>query len=569
MAADSRMIATTVTALTAAGAPFELSTEVVQGRPFRVYRHAFATLPDLLAAARVHGDKPFIVADGQVWTFSAVFAQADALAGRMQVDLGVKAGDRVAIAMRNRPEWVVTFVATVLAGAVPAPLNSFGLADELGAALADVAPRVAVLDEERLARLSDTAALDGVRVIVTGSGSGALAWDALAAPGGPQARAVSLQPDDPALILFTSGASSRAKGVLSTQRAVCQALFNIDFIGAFSAATSPQALQRLMERRLMPTTLTAVPLFHVSGLHAQLLTALRHGRRLVFVRRWNPAEAIALIREHSVTQFNGAPAMVAQLIAEPGFEEAAATLGGVGFGGAGLPRRLIDEVLNRLPGSMSGIGFGMTESNGVGAAVSGTLFEAQPDAAGVVSPLIDVRVADLDGGEMPAGEPGEIWLRGVSLMQGYWRQPEATARALDGGWLHTGDIGFLDASGLLHVIDRIKDVINRSGEKIAAAEVESCLLMHPDVLEAAVFGRPDAATGEAVLAQVVVRPGSGLQAGPLRAFVASRLAGYKVPSDVRVQHDPLPRNPAGKLLKSALRAAWLSSPETPEPGANR
>jgi long-chain acyl-CoA synthetase len=573
MATDSQAIAATVkatvTALTSPGAPFEMATERVGGAEYRVYRHAFATLPGLLAAARVHGDKPFIVADGQVWTFAQVFAQADALAGRMQVDLGVEAGDRVAIAMRNRPEWVVAFVAAVLAGAIPAPLNSFGLADELGAALADVRPRVTVLDEERLARLSGTPALDATCAIVVGTGRDALDFHALAAPGGPAPRPVLPRPDDHALILYTSGASSRAKGVLSTHRAVCQALFNIDFIGAFSAATSPQALQRLMARGLLPTTLTAVPLFHVSGLHAQLLTALRHGRRLVFVRRWNPAEAIALIREHRVTQFNGAPAMVMQLIAEPGFDEAAATLGGVGFGGAGLPRRLIDEVLTRLPGSMSGIGFGMTESNGVGAAVSGSLFEAQPDAAGVVSPLIDVRVVDLDGSEMPTGQPGEIWLRGVSLMQGYWEQPEATAKTLEGGWLHTGDIGFVDAGGLLHVIDRIKDVINRSGEKIAAAEVESCLLQHPDVLEAAVFGRPDQSTGEAVLAQVALRPGSPLQVEALRAFVASRIAAYKVPAEVRLQLEPLPRNPAGKLLKSALRAAWLAEPDAPEPGANR
>lgn len=562
-------VAQTVAALTAAGAPFELVDMQVEGRPLRAYRHAFATLPDLLAAARVHGDKPFIVADGVIWTFAQLFAQADALAGRLQSELGVQLGDRVAIAMRNRPEWAVGFVAASLVGAIAAPLNSFGLADELSAALADVAPRVVLLDEERLARLAGTQALLDTRAIVAGQGPDALAFEAMVRPGGPARQMVAVSPDDPALILYTSGASSRAKGVLSTHRAVCQALFNIDFIGAFSAATSPQALQRLMARQLLPTTLTVVPLFHVSGLHAQLLTALRHGRRLVMVRRWNPAEAIALIREHRVTQFNGAPAMVMQLIAEPGFDEASATLGGVGFGGAGLPRRLIDEVLTRLPGSMSGIGFGMTESNGVGAAASGTVFEAHPSAAGVVSPLIELRVADLDGRALPPGGQGEIWLRGVSLMREYWRQPDATAQALEGGWLRTGDIGFIDDSGLLHVVDRIKDVINRSGEKVAAAEVESCLLQHPEVMEAAVFGVPDPSTGEAVVAQVALRSGSALSADELRAFVASRLAGYKVPLGWCLQLDALPRNPAGKLLKRTLRAAWLVAHEPREPGANR
>lgn len=573
MAADSAQInaelAGTVAALTAPGAPFELVEQLLGGHTCRAYRHAFATLPDLLAAARAHGDKPFILAEGQVWTFNRVFEQADALAGRLQADLGVLPGDRVAIAMRNRPEWAVAFVAAALVGAVPVPLNSFGLADELGAALADVAPKVALFDEERLARLAGTAALGAARFIVVGQGVGALAFESQVAPGGPLRRPVALTPDDPALILYTSGASSRAKGALSTQRAVCQALFNIDFIGAFSAATSPDALQRLMARGLPPTTLTAVPLFHVSGLHAQLLTALRHGRRLVFMRRWQPPEAIDLIREHRVTQFNGAPAMVMQLVREPGFDEASATLGGLGFGGAGLPRRLIDEVLARLPGSMSGIGYGMTESNGVGAAASGTVFEAQPAAAGVVSPIVELRVADLDGRALPLGEAGEIWLRGVSLMREYWGQPEATATALQSGWLHTGDIGFIDAMGLLQVVDRIKDVINRSGEKVAAAEVESCLLQHPEVLEAAVFGLPDEATDEAVAAQVMVRPGSELNAPALRAFVAARLAGYKVPAIIRLQTDALPRNPAGKLLKRALRQAWIDGLDGPPLGANR
>ncbi|MDE1927713.1 MAG: long-chain fatty acid--CoA ligase, partial [Burkholderiales bacterium] len=252
--------------------------------------------------------------------------------------------------------------------------------------------------------------------------------------------------------------------------------------------------------------------------------------------------------------------MVMQLLAEPGFDGvSAASLGGLGFGGAGLPQRLIDEVQRRLPGSMSGIGFGMTESNGVGAAVSGELFERRPEAAGVVSPIIELRIEDAESGALPAGARGEICLRGASLMTGYWGEPEATAQALRGGWLHTGDIGFVDADGLLHVVDRIKDVINRSGEKVAAAEVESCLLGHDGVAEAAVFGVADAGTGEAVVAQVVIKPGHEIDAAALRAHVAARLAAHKVPTAWLLQADPLPRNPAGKLLKSVLRNAWLGA----------
>ncbi|MFY8088998.1 MAG: class I adenylate-forming enzyme family protein, partial [Rubrivivax sp.] len=156
------------------------------------------------------------------------------------------------------------------------------------------------------------------------------------------------------------------------------------------------------------------------------------------------------------------------------------------------------------------------------------------------------------------GAQGEICLRGISLMQAYWAQPEATAQAVREGWLHTGDIGYLDDDGLLHVVDRIKDVINRHGEKIAAVEVESCLLMHPDVQEVAVFGVPDATTGEAVAAQVVLRAGSLANEAALAHHVAGRLAAYKVPAQWHLGNEPLPRNPAGKLLKRQLRDAWLS-----------
>jgi long-chain acyl-CoA synthetase len=316
-----------------------------------------------------------------------------------------------------------------------------------------------------------------------------------------------------------------------------------------------------MQRGFAPTTLTAVPLFHVSGLHAQLLISLRHGRRLVFMRRWDPAHALELIRDEHITQFNGAPSMVLQLLEQPGFdrEGAARSLGGLGFGGAGMPQRLLDQVGRHMASTMTGVGFGLTETNGVGAAASGLLFEQSPHAAGAVSPLMECRIADEQGQSMPTGQAGEIWLRGASLMQGYWQQSEATARALQGGWFRTGDVGMLDEHGLLRVVDRIKDVINRNGEKIAAAEVESCLMMHPEVLEVAVYGVPDAATGEAVVAEVMPRLGSQPETEELRRHAAQHLAAYKVPLHVLLRTEPLPRNPAGKALKSPLREAFLQA----------
>ena len=548
--------------LTGPGAPFELHTVDVAGTPMAAYRHAFATLPALLEAGRAHGDREFLVFDEERWTFAQFFHAADALAARLQVINGLQPGERVALAMRNRPQWAVAFVAVALTGAVPAPLNSFGLREELLSGLQSLQARLLIADHDRLAHIQDD--LPALQLpclcVDDAQGQPSRAWQDATAAGGPSFTAPVLNTLDPALILFTSGASSQAKGVVSSHRALCQALFNIDFIGAMSAMTSPDIVAAMMARALPPTTLTAVPLFHVSGLHAQLLTALRHGRRLVFMRRWNPQQALALIQKERITQFNGAPSMVMQLLAEPGFDDPAVsgTLGGLGFGGAGLPQSLVQDVLVRRPHSMSGIGFGLTETNGAGAAISGRMFVLRPQAAGQLSPIISLRIVDAQGADLPLGEAGEIWLRGVSLMDGYWHADPAQRTALADQWFQTGDIGVLDAEGYLRVVDRIKDVINRAGEKIASAEVESCLLAHPQVVEAAVFAQPDAHTGEAIVAVVVPLAGAALSAEHIQAHVASHLAAYKVPQRVVLRTEPLPRNPAGKTLKPALRTQYAA-----------
>lgn len=308
--------------LTSPGAPFELQqTTLADGRTFASYRNAFQNLPQLINAGRAHGAAEFMVYGEDRWTFDRFFAAADAVASRLQKQHGMKAGQRVAIAMRNRPEWAVALAAVALIGAVPVPLNSFGLTSELMSNIEDTTPAWLICDNDRYERVKDALAGSALKVVVVDGQGGDIAWSALVADGHDGWDAPSLQPDDTALILFTSGATSRAKGVESTHRAVCQAVFNIDFIGAVAAITSPDAIAAIMARQLQPTILSAVPLFHVSGLHAQLLTSLRHGRRLIFVHRWEPEKAVELIRKEKVTQFNGAPSMVQQLINIPGFEQ--------------------------------------------------------------------------------------------------------------------------------------------------------------------------------------------------------------------------------------------------------
>ncbi len=551
--------------LTGPGAPFELTEVEVGGQKLRAYRHAKATLPDLINTARAHGEKPFIVYRDETWTYARVFAEADALAWALREKLGVQPGDRVVIAMRNRPEWAVAFLGAALAGAVPAPVNSFGLHDELLGACATVKPRALIMDADRLERLGEDWRSLGAEVVLCDGepkpGSGVHAWHDVTRPARPAPPPVQLGPQDPALLLFTSGATTRPKAVLTTHLAVCQSIMNIDYIAALSAMSSPGVVENLMRRALAPTTLTVVPLFHVSGLHAQLLTNLVHGRKLVFMHRWDPAEAIELILEHRVTQFNAAPAMVMRMLEHPTFDYKAvrSLLAGIGFGGAGLPQRVIDEVLEGLGPSMSGVGFGMTETGGAVTAISGDGFRAAPTSSGKISPIAELRIVSPEGRIQPEGEAGEIQVRGVAVMREYWGMPEATAAALHDGWLRTGDVGYLK-DGSLFVVDRIKNVINRAGEKIAAAEVESCLLQHPGLAEAGVIPIPDPAHGEAVAAVVVPVAGASPTEAQLRAFVAERLAAYKVPSRILVRREPLPKNPTGKLLKADLQRLFSEQP---------
>ncbi|MBR9829018.1 MAG: acyl--CoA ligase [Oceanospirillales bacterium] len=547
--------------LTAPGAPFELGEiDTPSGRQ-TVYKQAPAHLIDVINRSRREDDACFLVYQGDRWSFGRFYAHVDALASWMY-GLGIKPGDRIAIAMRNRPEWVAVFVAAARLGAVPAPLNSFGLGEELHAALDALDAKVLACDHDRLKRIGLEHIADSTHVLMVGPGDEAEAentringYDKVQArPVGPLPE-VNPAPEDPALILFTSGATSRAKAVVSSQRAVCQALYNIDYISAVSAMTSPEALARIQAMALTPVILTAVPLFHVSGLHAQLLTALRTGRRLVFMHKWDPKAAVELMAAEQVTQFNGAPSMVMQLLREPEFHSDAVKgrMAGLGFGGAGLPQGLIDEVLDAMPEQLVGIGYGMTESNGVGAGISGDLFRMHPTASGLQSPLMQISVLNMEGEPVAAGENGEICLRSVAIMDGYLNDEGATAAAVRDGWLHTGDLGHVDAAGFIYIVDRLKDVINRAGENIAAAEVESCLLRHPLVREAAVLGVPDEETGEAVVAVVAIQPGEELEEAELQIFVSEHLAGYKVPSMISVQQEKLPRNPAGKLLKAQIK----------------
>jgi long-chain acyl-CoA synthetase len=543
--------------LIAPGAPFEVMTPEDGGA--RYFRHAAHDLLEVIDAGRVHGDREFLIWQSQRLTFKQYFDQVDRLAEQMIARFGLQPGERVAIAMRNQPAWLVAFAAVQRCGAVCVPLNSWGLRDELQYALQDSGSRLLLCDEARLDTLRDDLTREQRATIVVGAQSAALPEyclryeDLVSAPALPMA-SPQIDPDAPALILYTSGTTSRAKGAVSSHRAICQALFALDFQGAFCAMSSPERIGVVINSGYLPTTLAAVPLFHVSGLHAQFLSALRGGRRLLLMYKWDVEQALDLIRDERCTQFNGAPVMMQQLLASPRFGgEHTASLFGLGLGGGASSAGLLDNMLKLKPDTIGGAGYGLTESNGIGAAIGGDPFVYKPATAGWALPIVDIHIGADPHQPESAGTRGLIWLRSPTLMSEYWNLPEATAQTLRDGWLDTGDIGYLDDEGFLSITGRVKELINRGGEKISAAEIETCILDMPGVLEAAAFAIADPLLGETVGLAVHGQASTLPLETQVCAFIAARLAAYKVPAQVFRVLEPLPRNATGKVLKAQLQ----------------
>ena len=306
------LVAEAKSQLIAPGAPFELESRKIDGQSYQLYRHAPLSLSQVIRDARRNDEQCFLVYQGQRWSYKCFFEQVDNLATWMQ-EQSIAKGDRVAIAMRNRPEWVIAFCAAALIGAVPAPLNSFGMEQELLAALTTINPNLLICDSPRWQRINKNISWSGAALVLDDGSldlvKASTMTDLLVALNyqAAELELPQISPTDPALVLFTSGATSVAKAVVSSHVAGCQALYNIDFIGALSGMTSPEAVKRIVDKGLAPVILTAVPLFHVSGLHAQLLSALRGGRRLVFMHKWQPADAVELMAQEQVRNLTAPP----------------------------------------------------------------------------------------------------------------------------------------------------------------------------------------------------------------------------------------------------------------------
>jgi long-chain acyl-CoA synthetase len=549
-----------IEAVTAPGERFETEVIEVDGRSLTAFRHGAPTLRQLFASARERGDRDFLVYEDEHWTFAEVMQHVDALAAYLVQDCGVRVGDRVAIAMRNYPEWVITFAAVTSVGGIAVALNAWWTADELDYALGDSEPSVVVADRERVERAADGCARRGIRLVGVRLGEGpvpdgVLRWEDVLPLGAPMPNQAP-GADDDVMILYTSGTTGRPKGAVSTNRAVNQALMGFGCrIAVERVRRPPQAAGAAPdEAGLPPVLILVVPLFHVTGLVPVMISCFASGVKLVMMYRWDPERALEIIERERVTSFVGVPTQSWDMLESPRFAEFdTSSLQAVGGGGAPMPPQMVARVEKSFAKGRPSIGYGMTETNAYGPGHSGDDFVHHPTSTGRGTPIMQVEIRDDEGKALPVGGVGEIWFRGPHLIRGYWNKPEATAEAMADGWLRTGDLGRLDEEGFVYVQDRLKDIILRGGENVYCAEVEAALYEHPGVHEAAVFGLPHERLGEEVAAAVVPKPGEAVTAAALEGFLRERLAGFKVPSRWMLADAPLPRNAAGKVLKRDLR----------------
>jgi len=539
--------------LTGPGAPFEIVEEEVRGERMRVFKNRKRSLRELLADSAAHGDATYLVQGDRRIRYDAHLKLVASAARALREQHGVGRGDRVAIYAENWLEWIVAYWATVSLGGIVAALNGWWTREELlyGVELSE--PKLLIADRKRLARAEGHDF--GLPILEIESDAEKLlsyAPDA-ALPEDP------IEEDDPAVILFTSGTTGRPKGAVNSHRAIC-GFVQTAMLGGARGMLSALGRGVTPESNPPPTvSLQTVPLFHLSGLYAGTTMMLAIGATTVWRRgRFDPEDVLRILEKERVTSWAGLGSMGPRVLNHPDVEKYdLSNLRQLGSGGAPTSPTLLERMKQVAPtgAQARGLGYGLSESVSSIAQISGIELEERPTSVGRVLPTVEMEIRGPDGAALPEGREGEVHARSPYLMLEYWRNPEATTKAIGPGrWLATGDVGRVEA-GYLYINSRARDMILRAAENIYPVEIEHRLEAHPDVIEAAVVGVDHAELGQEVKAIVVHRPGAAIDQAALSAWCAEKLAPFKVPAHWEIRAEPLPRNATGKVLKNVLVGA--------------
>lgn len=555
-------------AIAASDSPLKLSDGLVGGVEMKIYAEAPPTVRTIFELAEPQfGTRDFLVYEDERVTYAAFARAVEHFAKALIEQFGVQKGDRIAIIMRNYPQWPVPFFAALSIGAIATPMNSWWTGDELEYGLGDSGAKVAVIDPQILDRIRGNLdrLTDLKSIIVARGGDGdsdarvsafesligpANAWQDLPQIGLPDA---DLGPDDDATIMYTSGTTGRPKGALATHRAIVSNMMN-------SLTCQMRMLLRRGEEPPEPdpneqnATLLAIPFFHATGSFAVLIPSMLQGAKIVSQYKWDAGKALPIIEQEKITNVGGVPAIAWQLLEHPDRDKYdLSTIKAVSYGGAPSAPELVSTIKKRFPEAAPGNGWGMTETCATSTLNIGEDYVNRPDSAGAPPGAVELKIVGGDGKEVPVGEVGELWCKGPMNCKAYWNKPDATAETFIDGWVVTGDLARIDEEGFLYLVDRAKDMLIRGGENIYCIEVESALYDHPAVMDASVVGIPHKVLGQEVGAVVQLKPGMDVSEDELRAHVRNQIAAFKVPVEIQFQDEPLPRNANGKILKPELR----------------
>lgn len=543
--------------LTGPGGVFEIIETDVRGQRLRTYRHAPPSVREVWLSTVQFAERPYLVYGDETLTYADAHAQVAAVAAWLFAQ-GIVPGDRVAIAMRNYPEWMLIYWACTACGIAVVGMNAWWTPEEMAYALNDSAPKALFVDAERLARLQDCAELPRPMVLVgvrlDGPADHVTPWADVIAAGGALPE-VAVDPDADACIFYTSGTTGHPKGAQLTHRGCVGNLFNLMYAGA-SAALAVERATGVAPPEVPPTpvTLITTPLFHVTANNCGAYATTAAGGKLVLMYRWEAGEALRLIERERVSSMSGVPVMARELISHPDFAATdTSSLVALAGGGAQVPPDLVLKIEAQVATARPSTGYGMTETCGIITSIAGDFFVDRPDSAGPAMPNFEARCVDDAGNTVGPGEVGELWVRGACVIKGYINRADATAESITDGWLHTGDVARIDEDGFIFIVDRKKDMVLRGGENVYCAEVEAAIYRHPAVAECCVFGVADERLGEEVGVAVVLKAGESLTDTALREHCSTIMSKHKIPRYIWFMDEALPRNASGKFLKRELR----------------
>jgi long-chain acyl-CoA synthetase len=542
------------------GAALETETVTIDGQELSVFAHVPTNLGELYTLGLEFGDKTFLVYQQERFSFAESLDLALRMARVLKEKYEIQLGDRVAICARNSPEWCMAYMAITLIGAIAVPMNSWWKSPELKYGLSDSDTKLIFLDPARLDLVQPFLDSLDVQIVMFKPEveSAFPEFYELARSVEPlsqdERNEIEVVPEDKASIMYTSGSTGMPKGVLSTHRNIINALYTWKFVKEITEILRPELLEENPE--FPPALLANVPLFHVTGSHAQFLASFIYSRKFVMMYKWDAEAALKLIEQERISVFHGVPTMAWEIMQSPNFDTTdLSSLRGVQSGGASRPPEHLNMIMQKFPDSaIPGLGYGLTETNAIGAIISGKFYASRPNSTGrPTPPVTSVKVVDDAGNTLEDGGVGEICIKGATVMKGYWNNPEATAEVIKDGWFYSGDIGMLDELGFLIILDRAKDIVIRGGENIGCAEVEYAISEHPEVSEVSVYGIPEERLGEMLCCSIMLQADSVLNSEQLTSFLSSRIAGFKIPERVFFQYEQLPRIATGKIAKKELR----------------